>query len=63
MNAIENIAIFAPLALAVHVTGSGNEITAAASATYFWARVIHAPFYIMNTPFIRTFAYATGLGA
>jgi uncharacterized MAPEG superfamily protein len=63
MNAIENIAIFAPLAIAVHVTGSGNEITAQACAVYFWARLIHAPFYIFNTPFVRTIAFFVGLGA
>jgi uncharacterized MAPEG superfamily protein len=63
MNAIENIAIFAPLALAVHVTGTGNEVTSQACLVYFWARVIHAPFYIMNTPFVRTIAYFAGLGA
>ena len=63
MNAIENIVIFAPLVLAVHVTGASNEVTAQASAVYFWARVVHAPFYIFNTPFIRTIAYFVGLGA
>lgn len=35
MNAIENLAIFAPLALAVQITGSGNDVTAIACATYF----------------------------
>jgi uncharacterized MAPEG superfamily protein len=63
MNAIENIAVFAPLALAVHTTGSGNEITAQACAVYFWARLIHAPFYIMNTPIVRTLAYFIGICA
>ena len=63
MNAIENIALFAPLVLAVHVTGSSNEATALASATYFWARFVHAPFYILQTPFVRTIAYFVGVGA
>ncbi len=63
MNAIENIAIFAPLVLAVQVTGSNNEVTAQACMIYFWARFVHAPFYILNTPFVRTFAYFVGLGA
>lgn len=63
MNAIENLAIFAPLALAVHVTGLSNETTVAAAQVYFWARLIHAPFYIFNTPFVRTIAYFVGLGA
>jgi len=63
MNAIENIAIFAPLVLAVQVTGSNNEVTAQACMIYFWARLVHAPFYILNTPFVRTIAYFVGLGA
>lgn len=63
MNAIENIAVFAPLALIVQVTGSSNSVTATACAIYFWVRLIHAPFYIFNTPFVRTIAYFIGLGA
>ena len=63
MNAVENLIVFAPLVLAVVVTGSGNEVTALASATYFWARLIHAPFYILKTPFIRTTAWFVGIGA
>ena len=63
MNAIENLVVFAPLALAVHATGTGNEITAQACAVYFWARFIHAPFYILKTPFVRTIAYFVGVGA
>ena len=63
MNAVENLVIFAPLALAIHVTGSGNEVTALACATYFWARLIHAPFYIVNAPYVRTAAWTVGLVA
>ena len=63
MNAIENIVIFAPLVLAVQLTGINNEVTLQACVVYFWARVIHAPFYIFNTPFVRTIAYFVGLGA
>ncbi|MCK5396546.1 MAG: MAPEG family protein [Gammaproteobacteria bacterium] len=63
MNAVENIVIFAPLVLAVQLTGLNNEVTLQACMVYFWARVIHAPFYIFNTPFVRTIAYFVGLGA
>ena len=62
-NAVENLVLFVPLVLAVHVMGSGNEVTTQACAVYFWARFVHAPFYILNTPFIRTIAYFVGLGA
>jgi len=60
MNAVENIVIFAPLAIAVHITGVGNETTAMAAATFFWARVVHVPVAILKTPIIRTAAYVIG---
>jgi len=61
MNAIENLVVFAPLVLAVIISNSSNEITSMASATYFWARIAHAPFYILNTPYIRFIAYFVGV--
>lgn len=63
MNAVENLVVFAPLAIAVTITNSANEITATACAVYFWARVFHAPFYILNTPYIRFITYFTGVAA
>lgn len=63
MNAIENLILFAPLAIGVHVTGSSNEVTQMASATFFWARFVHAPLYIFNVPIFRTVAYFVGLVA
>ncbi len=63
MNAVENLVVFGPLALAVVVTGTGNEITAAACATYFWVRLIHGVFYTVKLPFIRTIAWFIGIGA
>jgi uncharacterized MAPEG superfamily protein len=63
MNAVENLVVFAPLALAVHVTGSSNDVTALAAAIYFWARLVHAVFYTVKVPFVRTIAWITGVGA
>lgn len=63
MNAFEGIALFAPMALAVHVTGSGNETTAIAAATYFWARLVYAPLYYFEVPVLKTTAWFIGLGA
>lgn len=60
MNAIENIVIFAPLAIAVHVTGAGNETTAMAAATFFWARVAHVPLAIMSPSVFRSAAWFVG---
>lgn len=61
MNAFENIAIFAPAALAVVVTGVGNEFTAAASMIHFLARAIYAPMFYFNVPVWRTAIWFVGL--
>ncbi len=63
MNGLENLIIFAPLAIAVAVTGISNEITQLASAVYFFARLAHAPFTIIKIPYVRTIAWFTGLAA
>jgi uncharacterized MAPEG superfamily protein len=63
MNTFEGIALFAPLALAVHTTGMSNEITAIASETYFWARLIYAPLYYFDVPVLKTTSWFIGLGA
>ncbi len=60
-NAVENLVAFAPLAVAAHMTGTSNEITALACQVYFWARLIHAPFYILGVPYVRTLAWTVGL--
>ena len=63
MNAIENLVVFAPLALAVVATHSSNAVTEAACATYFWARVVHVPIYILKVPIFRLVSFMVGLGA
>ncbi len=63
MNAIEAFAIFAPISIAVYVTESGNEITAFAAATFFWARLVHAPIYILKVPVLRLLSFMAGLAA
>lgn len=61
MNAFEAIALFAPLAIAVHVTGTGNDVTAYASATFFWARLVYAPLYYFKVPILRTAIWMVAL--
>jgi len=63
MNAFEGIALFAPLAITVQVSGMGNEVTAMACATYFWARLIYAPLYYFDVPYFKTTAWMIGLTA
>lgn len=62
-NAIENLAVFAPLALAVHQIGLGDATTAAAAAAFFWSRLAHALIYTFGVPLLRTIAFVIGFGA
>ncbi|MEK4032107.1 MAPEG family protein [Methylocystis sp. IM3] len=62
-NAVENLVVFAPLALAVHALGIGAPMTAQACALYFWSRVAHAIVYALGAPILRTIAFLIGFGA
>ncbi len=53
-NAVENFAVFAVLAVAVHILGLSSPLTAAVSAAYFFARVGHYVFYVFATPWMPT---------
>lgn len=59
-NAIENLAVFAPLAITVHVLQLGTAGTAMAAAVFFFARVAHAVIYTFGIPLLRTIAFAVG---
>jgi uncharacterized MAPEG superfamily protein len=59
-NAIENLAVFAPAALAVHVLGLGDGLTAAACALYFYSRLAHFLVYTAGVPVLRTLAFTGG---
>jgi len=61
MNAFEGIALFAPLAIAVHISGISNEVTALACATFFWARLVYAPLYYFDVPYFKTTAWMISL--
>lgn len=62
-NAIENLVVFAPLALGVHLLGLGTATTAAAAALFFWSRLAHALIYAFGVPLLRTLAFLAGFGA
>lgn len=59
-NAVENLAIFAPLALSVPITGSGSSATAIACSVYFYARAAHVLAYVAAIPVLRTLAFTAG---
>jgi len=60
MNAMENLVVFAPLALAIPVTDSSSALTQVACAVFFGARLVHAPSYILNIPVVRTVVFFVG---
>jgi len=57
-NAVENLAVFAPLAIGVHLAGFGSDTTATACAVFFWARLAHFLVYTAGVPWIRTPLFA-----
>ncbi len=62
-NAVENLAIFAPLVLMLGALNISTPTTAAACATFFWARLVHLVVYTMGIPVVRTLAFLVGFGA
>jgi len=62
-NAIENLVVFAPLALIVHALGLGAPASALACAIFFWSRLAHAVIYTLGIPLLRTIAFLIGFGA
>ncbi|MBT9446780.1 MAG: MAPEG family protein [Hyphomonadaceae bacterium] len=59
-NAIENLVVFAPLAIGIHVLGVGDDLTAAWSQAFFWSRATHAVVYTLGAPLVRTIAFFIG---
>ena len=62
-NAIENLAVFAPLAIMVHMLGANNVLTATAASVFFMSRVAHALIYTFGIPLLRTIAFVVGFWA
>jgi uncharacterized MAPEG superfamily protein len=62
-NAVENLAIFAPLVLTASTLNVSNTVTLMAAKIYLIARVIHYVMYIVGIPVLRTLAFLTGFGA
>ena len=59
-NAVENLAIFAPIVLTAHVLNISNGATKAAVVVYFFARLLHYFVYAAGIPAARTLAFTAG---
>ncbi len=60
-NLIEAIAIFAPIVIAVQISGLNNEITAMGAQIFVIARIAHAVVYTLGVPWVRTAAWFVGV--
>ncbi|MEO0425786.1 MAG: MAPEG family protein [Pseudomonadota bacterium] len=59
-NAVENLAIFAPLVLVLHAAEISTSATVAACAVYFVARALHYGVYVAAVPWARTPLFMVG---
>jgi uncharacterized MAPEG superfamily protein len=59
-NAIENLVVFAPLAIAIQILGLSTPLTATAAAVFLYARIAHAGIYTFGIPLLRTIAFFVG---
>ena len=59
-NAVENLVVFAPLVIALQLTGSNTSITAVACMVYFFARLLHFLAFTFAVPVLRVLTFLTG---
>lgn len=59
-NAVENLAVFAPLVLILNAIDYSSRWTVLACAVYFWARLAHALVYTFGIPVLRTLTWTVG---
>ncbi|MGU7811980.1 MAPEG family protein [Burkholderia sp. AW49-1] len=62
-NAVENLAVFAPLVLMCAMTGASSAATVFSAKLYLGARLVHYIVYAAGIPVVRTVAFLTGFAA
>lgn len=62
-NAIENLAVFAPLVIIIELSSSHTDLTAMACMVYFFARLTHVIVFTFAIPVLRVVTFLTGFGA
>jgi uncharacterized MAPEG superfamily protein len=63
VNAIENLAVFAPLVLVAAIAGVSTPATVLAAKSYLVARLVHYVVYAVGIPVVRTLAFTAGFVA
>ncbi len=61
-NMMENLPLFAVLVLTAHVGGVPVEKLALPAWLFFGARLAYFPIYVLGIPYVRTLAWAVGIG-
>jgi uncharacterized MAPEG superfamily protein len=59
-NCVENMAVFAPLLVAVVVAGLSSEMTVLAAMAFALSRVVYVTVYTLGIPLLRTLAFLVG---
>jgi uncharacterized MAPEG superfamily protein len=62
-NAVENLAVFAPLVVILGLINLSTPVTVFAAQTYLAARLVHYVVYAADIPVVRTLAFVVGAGA
>jgi uncharacterized MAPEG superfamily protein len=62
-NAVDNLVLFAPLVLILDSRNVSTDITAAACAVFFWARLAYTVVYTAGIPVLRTLAFTVAWAA
>jgi uncharacterized MAPEG superfamily protein len=62
LNMIENLLVFAVLAVTIQIVGGGNSATAIAAPLFFATRAAHFIIYSLGLPWIRTPMFLIGFG-
>jgi uncharacterized MAPEG superfamily protein len=63
VNAIENLAVFAPLVLVAALVEVSTAATTLAAQVYMVARLVHYVTHVAGIPYIRTVAFFVGVCA
>ena len=57
VNAVENLVVFAPLVIIVHILEMNSDLTATAAILYFFSRLLHVLFFTFRVPVLRIVAF------
>jgi len=62
-NAVENLVIFSPLVIALHIIGMNTPATATATMVFFFTRLAHFVVFTFAIPLLRVVTFLVGFAA